>query len=983
MIPVINHPIPQGIDFREWMLSMPVVTLDLETYWDDQYSLSKMTMLEYVQDPRFKIQGIGIRIDYPHLDRYGEQKYYRDVNEAVAVLKSLDKWVMVGQNTKFDGYCLHYHHDVHATVYADTRSMSKGLWPFESASLKNLAIRLWPDNEIMRKGDELASSKGVRDWPESLHQTVGDIYCNQDVYLTAEAFWKMLPDYPTEELEIIHITTRMVCIPTVRTDHQLLQEAIDDEKRERAIMLERTLEAINQAIKDKGLDYWNPDEKEAKKRKPLDKMVLSSRNRYIKLLREIFDLEIPMKEKTRPDGSTYMTEALAKNDPECIQLQEENPDLAWLFEARDMFASSQSLSRAQRMIDISKPEKGNEIPIPLNYYEAHCVTGDVEVLTPQGWESIKDWQGGEIAQVNSDREIKFLSATKFEGPEVQDWVRVDAAYLSADFTLGHTIPYLNHGSMKWNQMQAADMLKRNSLYIPVSGFYNGPGVLTVEQIRCLVMIQADGSFCTDSKQGRQLTIFLKKERKINRARKLLSEAGVNFRELTFPSWPGYVKFVVSYKDYPYWLTPDKKYFGSWLLDQSLDVLTAFVEELHRWDGSLNGDTQQCYFSSIKSNAEWAATIGHLTGKSATIREVFSTSAYGKAKVCYSVTFRERGHIMVKSADLSLRSLNERAYCTQTQTGFWLARKDGRIFVTGNTGRYTGGEKINMQNLGRGSKHRLALLAPEGFVMHVADSSNVEARTNAGFAGQEELLEAFRNKRDVYSEFASKAFDMPVNKKDNPTERGAGKVCVLGLGYGMGAPTLKRTFASGPMGMEPTNFPLDMCQQMVHIYRSDNYMIAQSWRTASKYLEIMCCMQDGDQYEWGPLVVMKDKIRLPNGMHLNYPKLHFNTHYDSFVYWNGKFWKRIYGGALIENIIQALARIIVMHQCIKIDRLLQQYGGWIVMQVHDENIGIAKDLGEEKNDQLFKEINQLMCVPPTWMPELPLDSEGGWAVNYSK
>ncbi|OZB41040.1 MAG: hypothetical protein B7X50_08035, partial [Alishewanella sp. 34-51-39] len=116
MKPVINHPIPQDIDFREWMLSMPVVTLDLETYWDDQYSLSKMTMLEYVQDPRFKIQGIGIRIDYPHLDKYGEQKYYRDVNEAVAVLKSLNKWVMVGQNTKFDGYCLHYHHDVHATV---------------------------------------------------------------------------------------------------------------------------------------------------------------------------------------------------------------------------------------------------------------------------------------------------------------------------------------------------------------------------------------------------------------------------------------------------------------------------------------------------------------------------------------------------------------------------------------------------------------------------------------------------------------------------------------------------------------------------------------------------------------------------------------------------------------------------------------------------------------------------------------------------
>jgi DNA polymerase len=671
MIPVIKHPIPQDINFRDWMLSMPIVTVDLETYWDDNYTLSKMTMLEYVQDPRFKAQGMSIRIDYPAENRYGEQKYYRDMNEAVAVLNALDKWVMVGQNTKFDGYCLHYHYDVHATAYACTRSMSKGLWPFESASLKNIAVRLWPDNPVMRKGDELASSKGVRDWSEELHKSVGDIYCNQDVYLTAEAFWKMLDDYPTEELEIIHITTRMLCIPTVRTDHALLQEAINDDKKDRALMLEKTLKAINQAIADKGLDYWNPDEKEAKKKKPIDKMVLSSRNRYIRLLREIFDVEIPMKEKVRPNGSTYQTEALAKNDPECIKLQEENPDLAWLFEARDMFASSQSMSRAQRMIDVSKEEKGNEIPIPLNYYEAH------------------------------------------------------------------------------------------------------------------------------------------------------------------------------------------------------------------------------------------------------------------------------------------------------------------------TGRYTGGEKINMQNLGRGSKHRLALLAPPGFVMHVADSSNVEARTNAGFAGQEELLEAFRNKRDVYSEFASKAFDMPVNKKENPTERGAGKVCVLGLGYQMGAPTLRRTFASGPMGMEPTNFPLDMCKQMVNIYLYDNYMIAQSWKDAQRYLELMSVMPANEVYEWNCLMIFKDKIRLPNGMHLNYPKLHFSSEYDSFVYWNGKFWKRIYGGALIENIIQALARIIVMHQCIRIDRLLQQYGGWIVMQVHDENIGIARDLGEVENDRLFKEINQLMCVSPTWMPELPLDSEGGWAENYSK
>lgn len=959
MKPVINHPIPQDIDFREWMLSMPVVTLDLETYWDDQYSLSKMTMLEYVQDQRFKIQGIGIRIDYPHLDKYGEQKYYRDVNEAVAVLKSLDKWVMVGQNTKFDGYCLHYHHDVHATVYADTRSMSKGLWPFESASLKNLAIRLWPDNEIMRKGDELASSKGVRDWPESLHQTVGDIYCNQDVYLTAEAFWKMLPDYPTEELEIIHITTRMVCIPTVRTDHQLLQEAINDEKRERAIMLERTLEAINQAVKDKGLDYWNPDEKEAKKRKPLDKMVLSSRNRYIKLLREIFDLEIPMKEKTRPDGSTYMTEALAKNDPECIQLQEENPDLAWLFEARDMFASSQSMSRAQRMIDVSKPEKGYEIPIPLNYYEAHTgrYTGGEKInmqnlgrgskhrlalLAPEGF----------VMHVADSSNVEARTNAGFAGQEElleafrnKRDVYSEFASKAFDMPVNKKDNPTERGAGKVCVGPDTLILTNNGIkpiiYLcPDDKIWDGIEWVSHQGVVCNGLKETVMAFGLEATPDHEI---------------LAGDSWVEWQQvLTSPSLmlkaidrahlPSPDGVIKSKTANPLAGTPSSPAIAAgrvWLIEQTFqaDVLSGVMLALKllRVENDMKNIGTSCQMTTTEQ--------GFSTGY-----HPLSQDAITQKTKCTSITAYE-GSLLAQNGDpTELHSLS-----------IFKPLMDGTIQFS----------KWTEQTLTEAMSLVISGLSREKRTQETSEKS--QTSNNAS-----ESLKRLSTVYDVVNAG-------PRNRFTVITELGPVIVhnCVLGLGYGMGAPTLKRTFASGPMGMEPTNFPLDMCQQMVHIYRSDNYMIAQSWRTASKYLEMMCCMQEGDQYEWGPLVVMKDKIRLPNGMHLNYPKLHFNTHYDSFVYWNGKFWKRIYGGALIENIIQALARIIVMHQCIKIDRLLQQHGGWIVMQVHDENIGIAKDLGEEKNDQLFKEINQLMCVPPTWMPELPLDSEGGWAFNYSK
>lgn len=82
----------------------------------------------------------------------------------------------------------------------------------------------------------------------------------------------------------------------------------------------------------------------------------------------------------------------------------------------------------------------------------------------------------------------------------------------------------------------------------------------------------------------------------------------------------------------------------------------------------------------------------------------------------------------------------------------------------HTTRWSGGNKINLQNLVRGGELRKSIVAPPGYVIVVADSAQIEARMTAWLAGQEDLIEAFRNKRDIYSEFATGVFNRPIDRK---------------------------------------------------------------------------------------------------------------------------------------------------------------------------------------------------------------------------
>ncbi|WP_348701888.1 DNA polymerase [Turicimonas muris] len=305
---------------------------------------------------------------------------------------------------------------------------------------------------------------------------------------------------------------------------------------------------------------------------------------------------------------------------------------------------------------------------------------------------------------------------------------------------------------------------------------------------------------------------------------------------------------------------------------------------------------------------------------------------------------------------------------------------------GSTGRASGGDKMNLQNLPRGGEIRKSLIAPEGHVIVACDSSNIEGRVNAWFCGQQDLVKHFEEGNDVYCELASKIYGRKITKADKK-ERFVGKTSVLGLGYGTGWSKLQATLKQGGVPMSD-----DEVKRVVDIYRNSNWAIKDMWNTCSMVLENMVAGYSG---EFGVGVKLKyepGKVWLPNGMYLLYPELKFNPvetedEEKGFSYRRKTFRTRLYGAKLLENLIQALARIVVFNQMAVIAQKLKAKGGnsngkvrQVVLTVHDEVVVIVP---KEEAQETLEMMEEAMRKRPAWAPDLPIDCEGGIGDSYGE
>jgi DNA polymerase len=598
---------------------MDVVTLDFETYYAKDLSLTKMTTMEYVSHDLFKVWGVGIKINHDATEWYGED----DCEEA---LRSLywDDITLVCHNTPFDAYILTQYYGLIPKYYVDTAAMSRGLYPGQSARLKDVSIRCFPDDETMRKGEELANAKGVYDLDPELEESIAG-YCIQDVDLTYAIYRQWLDKMPLNELNLIDLTCRMFCEPKLKIDRERLAKYHEQEFKN----AETTIAAAG-----------------------VDRKVLSSNQQFAEYIYEIG--LVPPTKVSLTTGKDIP--ALGKNDKAFTQLQNMYPQFKHVWDARIATKSRLTETRAKRFLEAAW--KDDWLPVPLRYYAAH------------------------------------------------------------------------------------------------------------------------------------------------------------------------------------------------------------------------------------------------------------------------------------------------------------------------TGRFGGTDKLNMQNLPRGGELRKCIVAPDDHLLFVADLSNIEARMLAWLAGESELVEQFRNGDDIYSNFASKIYERPINKKDDPIERFVGKTAILGLGYGMGAQKFKDTLEAGAMG-PPVHFTLEKAKQIVNTYRSTYSGIQRLWRKLEDLLK-QTMHSDNWGNTYGPLTVGNNTLQLPNGLGLRYHNLRSTS--QGLMYDSRKT-EYTYGGRITENVIQALARIVITDSMLRLDKTHD-----VALTVHDEIIITGTNINP---DATMEKIITDMCIPPPWASDLPLDAEGGYAREYSK
>jgi len=310
------------------------VVLDFETYYDRDYSLTKLTTEEYIRDERFEAIGVAIKINDEPAQWYPQMHIEKG-------LRTVD-WensLVIGQNMMFDAAILAWRFNRKARAWGDTLGMSRALFPHDKAhGLAAQAKR----HSIGMKGDEVINALGKRhkDFTEEQLARYGE-YCINDVELTTKLFDLYATDYkfPVGEMKLIDATLRMFVEPKLVLDAPLLREYV--------VEVRETQEALLAAVN-------------------VDRAQFMSNKQFAELLRE-YGVEPPTKISLTTGKETY---AFAKTDEDFKRLMEEHPDprVNALVAARLGVKSTIEETRAERFLQMSNR---GAFPVPLRYYGAH------------------------------------------------------------------------------------------------------------------------------------------------------------------------------------------------------------------------------------------------------------------------------------------------------------------------------------------------------------------------------------------------------------------------------------------------------------------------------------------------------------------------------------------------------------------------------------------------------------------------------------
>ena len=281
--------------------------------------------------------------------------------------------------------------------------------------------------------------------------------------------------------------------------------------------------------------------------------------------------------------------------------------------------------------------------------------------------------------------------------------------------------------------------------------------------------------------------------------------------------------------------------------------------------------------------------------------------------------------------------------------------------------------------------RTSFIAAPGHTFHVCDFSAIEARVIAWLAGENWVLDVFREGGDIYCRTASKMFGVPVEKHGANAElRQKGKIAVLALGYGGGVSALEA------MGGARLGLSEDEKREIVKLWRGSNDNIVKLWATLEA--AAVKAIRTGEDVRINRGIVVGRKwgmltITLPSGRTLCYPRVSIGIERNDG--WRGdheiieyegtnqttKKWGKIrtYGGKLTENVVQAIARDILGIVILR----AREAGLPVVFHIHDEIVV------EAAPGQTLEQVEALFSKPISWCTDLPLKGAGYTTPYYLK
>jgi hypothetical protein len=929
---------------------MDTYFFDWETLYTSEYTLSKMDPPSYILDPMFEAICLGVA-------KNADPAFIVDGPDIPDFLKRMPRDVaVVSHNQLFDACIGSWRYNYVPKLIIDTLAMSRTLLGhlLKSNSLRSVARHLG----LPEKGDIIQSVKGM---------TRADIiacemweqytaYCLNDVELCRMIYLQLAPLLPDEEFIVHDMIARCAVEPRFRLNTEVLQQHL----------------GIVRAEKNLSYAY-------AQQAGVTSEEQLRSNPQFAQVLRNL-GIDPPLKISPTTDKVTY---AFSKTDVEFMELLDhEDPRVRAVMEARLGHKTSLEETRTERMLNIANldfPHHGGTdvMPIPLKVgaaithrfggdWKLNCMHPDAQLLTPHGWQRIADWKPTiPIMQWWPGGKLSWEEAPqKIERDDTQ-LVQFSHRHVEGLFTPDHRMVNVSRNGIVSVRRAGDD----GEFRIPLVGlFEDGGSPFTADQIRLLAALAADGSQLyklgprpqRKSIPSKGWQFGFRKQRKIDRMRWLLSVNGIVYNEWTDGRT---TQFVIRETNTPPWLI---KGFGPWVLKLSPDVASALLDEVVHWDGHPNhrsGETE--FYSSLRDQAEWVWTLARLHGRPA------SLFVYGRRFVVY---FKRSAYARVLPTERNLVDYQSRTYCPSVTSSYVLVRWRDTIYVTGQC-----------QNWGRQSPIRRSVEAPDGYTIVACDAAQIEARLTAWFCGQQDLVDQFARGEDVYAIFATDLFGYPVNKREHPGPRFIGKTGILQLGYQSWWPKFQRTVRL--LSEKEVGYSIELsdedAEKYVTGYRNRYWAIRDKWGHLGLMIPWMANADEDQMHVMGPVTFHREMITGPNGLKLYYRNLTNDPGTREWTYTYGDRLYKLYGGKVLENIIQFLARVATMQAALRIRKQCSQPCGLTVHlahQAHDELVYLCRN--DDVKD-LIPIVTREMSRTPDWAPGLPLRGETKVGYSYGE